>query len=71
MCSFLTSGGPGVCVPCALTHGGEELVDLFQREAVVQRLQGIDGGHHGAALKACSRGEKPGPQVHQPSVSLG
>lgn len=35
----------------ALTHRVEELVHLLQRERVVQRLQRVDRGHHGAAFK--------------------
>lgn len=64
----LTSGGPRVWVPCALTHCTEELVDLLQGQGVVQCLQRIDGWHHGAAFKSCSRGEETWcPQACQPS----
>lgn len=54
----LTSGGPRVRIPRAVAHAGEELVDLFQRQRVVQRLQRIDGGHHGAAFEACGAEER-------------
>ena len=56
-------------VPGTLAHSGEELVDLFERQGVVQRLQRIDGGHHGAAFKACGRGETRRPRAHQPSAT--
>ena len=68
---FLTSGGPRVWIPRALAHTGQELVDLFERQRVVQRFQRIDGGHHGAAFEACGRGETRRPQAHQPSVRPG
>lgn len=71
LCLFLTSGRPRLWVPCALAHAGEELVDLFQRQRVVQRFQRIDGRHHGAAFEACGRGETRRPQAHQPSVRPG
>lgn len=45
------SHGLGVRLAAARTHRVEELVHLLQRERVVQRLQRIDGGHHGAAFK--------------------
>lgn len=32
-------------------HGRQELVDLPQREGVVQGLQGINGRNHGTAFK--------------------
>lgn len=54
---FLTSGGPRVWIPRALAHTGQELVDLFERQRVVQRFKRVDGGHHGAAFEACGRGE--------------
>ena len=44
----------GVGLTAALTHVVEELVHLLQWERVVQRLQRVDRGHHGAAFKPCS-----------------
>lgn len=63
---FLTSGSPGVLISCTLTHGAEELVDLFQGQRVVQRLQWVNWGHHRAAFKSCSRAEGTRcPEAHQ------
>lgn len=63
---FFTSASPAVLISCALTDGAEELVDLFEGQRVVQRFQWINGGHHGAAFKACSRAEgRPSPEAHQ------
>lgn len=63
---FFTSASPGVLISCALAHGAEELVDLFEGQRVVQRLQWVNGGHHGAAFKACSRAEERRcPEAHQ------
>lgn len=69
--SVLTSGGPRVWIPRAQAHTGEELVDLFERQRVVQRFQRVDGGHHGAAFEACGRGETRHPQAHQRPVRPG
>lgn len=44
----------GVGLTAALTHVVEELVHLLQWKRVVQRLQRVDRGHHGAAFKPCS-----------------
>ncbi len=71
LCLFPTSGSPCVWVSGALAHAGKELVDLFQRQRVVQRFQRVDGGHHGAAFEACGRGETWSPQAHQSSVRPG
>lgn len=49
-----TFHGLGVGLAAALTHRVEELVHLLQWERVVQRLQRVDRGHHGAAFKPCS-----------------
>lgn len=63
---FCTSASPGVLISSALTHGAEELVDLFQGQRVVQRFQRVNGGHHGAAFEACSRAEETRcPEAHQ------
>lgn len=55
-----TFHGLGVGLAAALTHLVEKLVHLFQWQQVVQRLQWVDRGHHGAAFKACStdRGDR-------------
>lgn len=50
-----TFHGLGMGLTAALTHGIEELVHLLERERVVQCLQWVDRGHHGAAFIACSR----------------
>lgn len=53
-------------ISCTLTHGAEELVDLFQGQRVVQRLQWVNWGHHRAAFKSCSRAEGTRcPEAHQ------
>lgn len=48
-----TFHGLGVGLAAALAHRVEELVHLLQREQVVQRLQLVDGRHHGASFKPC------------------
>lgn len=58
MCArwFLTSAGPGVGgISSTLTHSTQELVNLLEGQRVVQRLQWVDRGHHGAAFKTCKR----------------
>lgn len=52
-------------IPGALADSGEELVDLPERQRVVQRLQRVDGGHHGASFEACGRGDTWHPRAHQ------
>ena len=60
-----TLHGLDVGLAAALTHRVQELVHLLEGQRVVQRLQRVDGGHHGAAFKACSRGgERPGRGEH-------
>lgn len=49
-----TFHGFGVGLAAALTHRLQEFVHLLQRQRVVQRLQRIDGGHHGVAFEPCS-----------------
>lgn len=46
--------GFGVGRTAALAHRVEKLVHLLQGEQVVQRLQRVDRGHHGAAFESCS-----------------
>lgn len=67
--AFLTSAGPRVRISGTLAHPAQELVDLLQGQRVVQRLQRVDRGHHGAAFEACRGGETRRPQAHQLSVS--
>lgn len=51
--SFRTFHGFGLDLTVALTHRVEKLVHLLQGKWVVQRLQRVDGRHHGASFKAC------------------
>lgn len=46
-----TCGGLDMRLTAAPAHGCQELVDLAQREGVVQSLQGIDGRNHGTSFK--------------------
>lgn len=63
-----TFHGFGVGLAAALTHRVEELVHLLQWQWVVQRLQRVDRGHHGAAFKPCSTDS--GETETQPIVPL-
>src|SRR4029434_6203627 len=64
----ITLQSPGVSVLHVRTDGGEELVHLLERERVVERLQRVDGGNHGAAFKSCSQGKHT--QTHTVSNTL-
>lgn len=49
----VTCAGPRLGVGAAPRQSGQEIADLAKGEAVVQRLQWVDAGHHGAAFKPC------------------
>ena len=61
---MLTFHGLGVGIAAVLTRGIEELVHLLEGERVVQCLQRVDRGHHGAAFKACM-----GEETHKHTVA--
>lgn len=63
---FLTSAGPGVGgISSTLTHSTQELVNLLEGQRVVQRLQRVDRGHHGAAFKTCKRRRRRRKRRHR------
>lgn len=49
----VTCAGSRLRVGAAPGQSGQEIADLAKGEAVVQRLQWVDAGHHGAAFKPC------------------
>lgn len=49
----VTYAGPRLGVGAAPRQSGQEIADLAKGEAVVQCLQWVDAGHHGAAFKPC------------------
>ncbi len=66
----ITSGCPGVGIFCILTHSRQELVHLLEWEWVVEGLQGVDGGHHGAAFKTCRWEKWWEKTVLNPDISM-